>query len=150
MCFWHLMCSLQKVQEGISCSWCSWLESIGKRWISVMHMSSAWFHHYITAHFLQWNSWESKIQQNTCITKKFWIHAHVICKDDHSSVITYTWLWYELFMYYGRETHIFFVHILTCIFYHYIDMVLVFIAGLCKLVDGENAHCDDLEGHSFY
>lgn len=43
----------------------------------------------------------------------------------------------------------FFIHILTYIIYH-IDMCKVFIAGLCKLVDGENAHCDDLEGHSFY
>jgi len=50
----------------------------------------------------------------------------------------------------GRETHIFFVHILTYIIYHYIDICKVFIAGLYKLVDGENAHCDDLEGRSFY
>lgn len=50
----------------------------------------------------------------------------------------------------GKETHIFFVHILTWIIYHYIDMCKVLIDGLCKLVDGENGHCDDLEGHSFY
>jgi len=39
--------------------WCSWLEPIGKRCISVMHMSSAGFYHNISAHFLQRNSLES-------------------------------------------------------------------------------------------
>jgi hypothetical protein len=48
------------------------------------------------------------------------------------------------------EKPIFFVHILTYVIYHYIDICKVFIAGLCKLADGENAHCDGLEGHSFY
>jgi len=44
----------------------------------------------------------------------------------------------------------FFVHILTYVIYHYIDIYKVFVVGLCKVVDGENADCDDLEGHSCY
>jgi hypothetical protein len=111
LCFWHLLCSLQKVQEGISCSsWCSWLEPIGKRCISVMHMTSTGFYHNITAHFLQRNSLGSKILQNTYITQKFWIYVHVICFARMITAVSSHTHGCDVNCWYinGRETHIFF------------------------------------------